>query len=51
MLCRDCHESVHNGKYIVYGYKDTIIGPIFDYKIKVDVLVNSAINFISEFNV
>lgn len=35
VLCRKCHESVHNGKITINGYIDTNIGPMLDYKFNI----------------
>lgn len=32
VLCRKCHNLVHNNKIIINGYVSTSIGPILDYK-------------------
>ncbi|BCS83215.1 putative DNA mismatch repair protein Muts-like protein [Cotonvirus japonicus] len=33
VLCRKCHNKVHQGEIIIKGYCDTSIGPLLDYKI------------------
>uniref|UniRef100_A0A6G6ABH6 Mismatch repair ATPase mutS n=1 Tax=Borely moumouvirus TaxID=2712067 RepID=A0A6G6ABH6_9VIRU len=37
VLCRKCHNKVHQGEIIINGYVDTIVGPLLDYKINVNV--------------
>ncbi|AGC02002.1 exonuclease [Acanthamoeba polyphaga moumouvirus] len=36
VLCRKCHNKVHQGEIIINGYVDTIIGPLLDYKVNVN---------------
>ena len=37
VLCRRCHQRVHNGSIIIKGYLDTSIGPILDYSYNIDI--------------
>jgi DNA mismatch repair protein MutS len=34
VLCRKCHNKVHQGEIIIKGYADTSIGPQLDYKLE-----------------
>jgi DNA mismatch repair protein MutS len=37
VLCKKCHNDVHNDKIIINGYKETSDGVFLDYKINVDI--------------
>ncbi|AEQ33365.1 putative DNA mismatch repair protein muts-like protein [Megavirus chiliensis] len=42
VLCRKCHNKVHQGEIIINGYIDTINGPMLDYRTDINVkIVNS----------
>lgn len=43
VLCRKCHNSVHQGEIIINGYVDTSFGPMLDYKSDLDKKINNSI--------
>ncbi|QGR53995.1 DNA mismatch repair ATPase MutS [Moumouvirus maliensis] len=48
VLCRKCHNKVHQGEIIINGYVDTIVGPLLDYKINVNVKLYNGLKKINK---
>lgn len=51
VLCRKCHNKVHQGEIIIKGYADTSIGPQLDYKFDVKKKIEHNINMLNRVNV
>ncbi len=43
VLCRKCHEKVHNGELIIEGYTDTSIGPLLNYKTNINKKISNGL--------
>ena len=50
ILCRKCHTKVHQGEIIIYGYADTSIGPMLNYKIDIKKKISDNMQILKKFD-
>lgn len=50
ILCRKCHEKVHKDEITINGYADTSLGPLIDYHINYNKIINKNFNSLKNLN-
>ncbi|AAV50628.1 DNA mismatch repair ATPase MutS [Acanthamoeba castellanii mimivirus] len=48
VLCRKCHNKVHQGEIIINGYTDTTIGPLLDYNMDIKKKIINGIKAVDD---